>query len=157
MLKRIGESAMASKTPETMDRTAPVAAPLSKVSVIGPTLVFVGELSADEDLIIEGRVEGTIAHHEKNLTVGKQGIVKANIRARSVTIQGTVHGDVQGDELVLIVAGAHETGNVSSPRIRMVDGARFKGSMETTGRTEAMSTTQDTARHESVGARSTGT
>lgn len=135
----------------------PGAAPLSKVSVIGPTLVFVGELSADEDLIIEGRVEGTIAHHEKNLTIGKLGVVKANIRARSVTIQGTVHGDVQGDELVLVAAGAHVTGNISSPRIRMEDGARFKGSMETTGRAEAMSTTQETARRETVGARSTGT
>jgi cytoskeletal protein CcmA (bactofilin family) len=149
MLKKFDESA---KAAASMDRAGPVAAPLSKVSVIGPTLVFVGELSADEDLIIEGRVEGTIAHHQKNLTVGKQGIVKANIRAKSVTIQGTVHGDVQGDELVLIGAGAHVTGNISSPRIRMEDGARFKGSMETTGSATAMPTTQ-----EAVAARNTGT
>ncbi|MFQ6004457.1 MAG: polymer-forming cytoskeletal protein, partial [Woeseia sp.] len=45
------------------------------VSVIGPTLVFKGELSADEDLVIEGNIEGTIAHHKKHLTVGKQGHV----------------------------------------------------------------------------------
>lgn len=156
MLKKIDESAMSSKA-AIMDRTGPVAAPLSKTSVIGPTLVFVGELSADEDLIIEGRVEGTIAHHEKSLTVGKLGVVKANIRARSVTIQGTVHGDVQGDDLVLLTAGAHVTGNISSPRIRMEDGARFKGSMETTGRGEAVSAAQDPTRRDAVGARSTGT
>ena len=49
------------------------------VYVIGPTLVFKGELSADEDLFIEGRIEGTIAHHKMNLTIGKQGRVKADI------------------------------------------------------------------------------
>jgi cytoskeletal protein CcmA (bactofilin family) len=154
MLKKIDESA---KAAALMDRTGPVAAPLSKVSVIGPTLVFVGELSADEDLLIEGRVEGTIAHHQKNLTVGKQGVVKANIRARAVTIQGIVQGDVQGDELVLLVAGAHVTGNISSPRIRMEDGARFKGNMEATGSAAAMATTQEPTSREAVGARSTGT
>jgi hypothetical protein len=42
------------------------------VSVIGPTMVFKGELSADEDLVIEGTIEGTIAHHKKNLTIGKR-------------------------------------------------------------------------------------
>ncbi len=50
-----------------------------KTSVIGPTLRFKGELSANEDLIIEGQIEGVIAHHEKNLTVGKEGRVKADI------------------------------------------------------------------------------
>ncbi len=58
------------------------------VYVIGPTLVFKGELSADEDLYIEGCIEGTIAHHKMNLPVGKQGRVKADIYATSVIIEG---------------------------------------------------------------------
>jgi hypothetical protein len=58
------------------------------VSVIGPTLVFKGELSADEDLVIEGDIEGTIAHHKKHLTIGKQGRVKADIHASSVIVEG---------------------------------------------------------------------
>ena len=58
------------------------------MSVIGPTLVFKGELSADEDLVIQGTIEGSIAHHKKNLTVGKEGRVKADINAASVTIEG---------------------------------------------------------------------
>ena len=61
----------------------------SKVSVIGPTLVFKGELEADEDLVIEGQVEGTIAHHKKRLTVGKLGRVKADIDARSSSASST--------------------------------------------------------------------
>ncbi|MCZ6717190.1 MAG: polymer-forming cytoskeletal protein, partial [Gammaproteobacteria bacterium] len=64
------------------------------VSVIGPTMVFKGELSADEDLIIEGQIEGTIAHHEKHLTVGKQGRVKADIHASSVIVLGQLVGDI---------------------------------------------------------------
>jgi cytoskeletal protein CcmA (bactofilin family) len=157
MLRKIDESAQP-KAPATMERAGSGAATPSRgASLIGPTLVFVGELSADEDLIIEGRVEGTIAHHQKNLTVGKQGLVKANIRARAVTIQGTVHGDVQGDELVLLAAGAHVTGNISSPRIRVEDGARFRGRMETIDRAEAVSTAQEPAHRAAVGARSAGT
>jgi len=59
-----------------------------KTSVIGPTLKFKGELSANEDLIIEGEIEGTIAHQDKNLTVGKEGRVRADINARTVEIYG---------------------------------------------------------------------
>src|SRR5690606_17095326 len=92
------------------------------VSVIGPTLVFKGELSADEDLVIQGTIEGTIAHHKKNLTVGKEGRVKADINAASVTIEGQVDGDIHGDDFVELAKSAVVTGNIYSPRIRMADG-----------------------------------
>lgn len=100
------------------------------VSVIGPTLVFRGELSADEDLVIQGTIEGTIAHHKKNLTVGKEGRVKADIHAASVTIEGQVEGDIHGDDFVELAKSAVVTGNVFCPRIRMADGARFNGSID---------------------------
>ena len=64
------------------------------VSIIGPTLVFKGEFSADEDLIIEGQIEGTITHHKKHLTVGQQGRIKADIHASSVIVLGKVTGDI---------------------------------------------------------------
>ncbi len=70
------------------------------VSVIGPTLVFKGELSADEDLVIEGVIEGTIAHHKKHLTVGAQGRVKANIHASSVVVLGQLIGDIHSEGMV---------------------------------------------------------
>ena len=67
--------------PLRLGETQPIRS--KNVSVIGPTLVFKGELSADEDLVIEGTIEGTIAHHKKNLTIGAKGRVKADItRAR---------------------------------------------------------------------------
>ena len=99
------------------------------VSVFGSTLVFKGELSADEEIIIQGRIDGTIAHHKKNITVGKHGRVNALIHANSVKIEGRVDGDIHGDDLVRLAAGAVVTGNIFCTRIKMDDGARFNGTM----------------------------
>ena len=79
-----GRSDMAS--PPRIGQARPIRS--KNVSVIGPTLVFKGELSADEDLVIEGQIEGTIAHHKKHLTIGKKGRVKADIHASSVIVEG---------------------------------------------------------------------
>jgi cytoskeletal protein CcmA (bactofilin family) len=100
------------------------------VYVIGPTLVFKGELSADEDLIIEGQIEGTIAHHKMNLTVGKQGRVKADIDATSVIIEGQLVGDIRSDGIVSLVKGADVKGNIYCSNIVMEYGARFTGKID---------------------------
>ncbi len=100
------------------------------VSVIGPTLVFKGELSADEDLIIEGHIEGTIAHHKKHLTVGEQGRVKADIHASSVIVFGQLIGDIHSEGIVSLAKGADVKGDIFCGRIVMEDGARFKGKID---------------------------
>jgi cytoskeletal protein CcmA (bactofilin family) len=100
------------------------------VSVIGPTLIFKGELSADEDLVIEGQIEGTIAHHKKHLTVGKQGRVKADIHASSVIVEGQLVGDIHSEGVVSLANGADVRGNIYCARIVMEDGARFKGKID---------------------------
>ena len=97
------------------------------VSVIGPTMVFKGELSADEDLVIEGRIEGTIAHHKKHLTVGKQGRVMADIHASSVIVLGQLVGDIHSEGMVSLAKSADVKGDIFCGRIVMEDGARFKG------------------------------
>ena len=102
------------------------------VSVLGPTLVFKGELSADEEILIQGTVEGTIAHHKKNVTVGKHGRVYALIHANSVTIQGRVDGDIHGDEFVMMTEGSEVNGNIFCSRIMMEDGAQFNGTIHMT-------------------------
>ena len=101
-----------------------------KASVIGPTLVIKGELSADEDLIIEGHVEGTIAHHKKHLTVGKQGRVVADIHASSVIVEGQLVGDIHSEGMVSLVKGADVKGNIFCARLVMEDGARFIGNID---------------------------
>ncbi len=100
------------------------------VSVIGPTLVIKGELSADEDLVIEGTIEGTIAHHKKNLTIGKKGRVTADIHASSVLIEGELNGDIHSDGLVSLAKGARVTGDLYCNRLVTEEGARFNGKLE---------------------------
>jgi len=108
-----------------------------KTSVIGPTLKFRGELSANEDLIIEGEIEGTIAHQDKNLTVGKEGRVKANIDARTVEIYGKVEGDIRGEDIVKLAKSAEVKGNIYCARIVMDDGAQFSGRIDMTQKKKA--------------------
>ncbi len=115
-------------SPPRIDQPLPIRA--KSVSVIGPTLEFKGELQADEDLVIEGQVEGTIAHHKKRLTIGKQGRVRADIDANSVIVEGQLVGDIHGVEVVSLASGADVTGNIFCRRIVIEDGARFNGRID---------------------------
>jgi len=121
-----GRSDMAS--PPRIGQARPIRS--KNVSVIGPTLVFKGELSADEDLVIEGHIEGTIAHHKKHLTIGKNGRVKADIHASSVIVEGELVGDIYSEGIVSLASGAEVKGNIYCSRIVMEDGARFKGRID---------------------------
>lgn len=102
----------------------------SQASVLGKTLVFKGELAADEDLLIQGRVQGKITHRANNLTIGTHGEVKADIEAQNVIINGKVQGDIRATESVVVEPSAQVVGNVFAPRIGIKEGARFKGSID---------------------------
>ena len=99
------------------------------VSILGPTVVVRGELSADEDLVIKGTVEGYI-NHKKHLTISKQGKVNANTKAQSVLVEGKLKGDIYGTKSVLIRETSDVTGNIYSPCISLLEGAKFKGSID---------------------------
>ena len=103
----------------------------AKVSVLGKTLVFKGELSADEDLILQGRVEGSI-HHTQSVTIGMDGVVIGDTHARAIVVEGTVEGDLHGLASVLIAATATVRGNISAPRVGVMEGANFNGSVDMT-------------------------
>ena len=98
-------------------------------SVLGPTLRFKGELAADEDLLIQGQLEGSI-EHTRSLTIGTEGGVKGNIRARTVIIDGTVEGDIHGIESVTVRETARVRGNIFAPRVSLADGAKFTGRID---------------------------
>lgn len=106
---------------------APEAA--ARASVLGPTLRFRGELSAQEDLIIQGSVEGSITHTQ-SLTVGTDGTMKGDIRARVTVVDGKIEGDMYATESVTIRATAKVKGNVFAPRVAITDGAFFQGQIE---------------------------
>jgi cytoskeletal protein CcmA (bactofilin family) len=101
----------------------------SRASVLGPTLKFRGELSAQEDLIVQGSVEGSITHTQ-SLTIGTDGTMKGDIRARVIVIDGKVEGDMYATESVNIRATAKVKGNVFAPRVGISEGAFFQGQIE---------------------------
>jgi cytoskeletal protein CcmA (bactofilin family) len=122
------QSPVAPTAPSTQASTDPARKP----NVLGKTLVFKGELSADEDLVLQGRVEGSI-HHTQSLTVGVDGVVIGDVYARSIVIEGTVEGDLKGTASVLVTATAKLRGNISAPRVGIMEGAIFNGSVDMTG------------------------
>src|SRR5262245_1833815 len=109
---------------------APAQAPAAKkVAVLGPTLRFKGELSAEEDFILEGRIEGSI-NHTQSVTIGTEGSCAGNIHARRITIDGTVEGDLHATESVVVHETGRVIGNIFSPRVALVDGAYFAGRID---------------------------
>lgn len=132
-------------TPATFSSSAPAAArPVggtfgasasghSPAAVIGPKITFKGELTGEEDLLIQGRVEGTIDLKGNHLTIGKQGVVKANLMAKTITIEGTVEGDLIGQERIEIKSSSNVKGNLIAARVTLEDGAKFRGSIDMEG------------------------
>lgn len=100
------------------------------LSVLGPGLTIIGKLSAKEDLLIQGRIEGSIKHTATNLTIGAHGDVKANISARRVIVQGSVQGDIRAKESVVVETSAQVRGNIFAPRVGLKEGAKFKGAID---------------------------
>jgi cytoskeletal protein CcmA (bactofilin family) len=99
--------------------------------------VFIkGELRVEEDLTIEGCVEGSIELKEHNLWIGPHGKVSAKINAKSVIVAGEVVGDIHAGEIVEIKMSGSVRGNISCPRILVVDGAKFQGWINTERRAE---------------------
>ena len=100
------------------------------VSVIGETLHFNGELSADEDLVIEGKVEGKINQGKCCLTVRPKGEVVANVNATKIFIEGTVVGNLTATVSVTIRDSGNVRGNIVAPRVAINEGATFNGGIE---------------------------
>lgn len=101
-------------------------------SVLGPTLKFKGELTADEDLLIQGRIEGSIKH-TSSLTIGESGHVKADVKAEYIAVEGRVDGDLNGSKSVKVRESAKISGNIVSPNVSLVEGATFNGTIDMDG------------------------
>lgn len=99
-------------------------------AVVGSKITFKGELSGDEDLLIQGYVEGTITLKGNQLTIGRLGKVKANISAKSIIVDGHVEGDMVAEEHIAINAQSLVKGNISAERVTLEDGAKFRGSID---------------------------
>ena len=102
----------------------------SEVAVIGSSIQINGDLRGDEDLRIEGNVSGTVKLKNSALTIGKGGKVKAGVYAKTIAVDGETTGDLHASECVSVHANARVQGNIIAPRVSIVEGAHFKGSIE---------------------------
>jgi len=132
--------------PERLSTSAPTAAPslsepatprpvattttTSDQATIGKSLVIKGEVTGSESLYIDGRVEGSINLSGNRVTVGRNGVVAANINAREIVVLGKVRGNITASDRVDIRSDGSLTGDVVAARISIEDGAFFKGGID---------------------------
>jgi cytoskeletal protein CcmA (bactofilin family) len=102
------------------------------VANIGKSISIRGDLTGNEDMVIEGKVEGKVDLPNNQLTVGADGSVKAEIHAKSVVIVGHVIGNVTGLERVEIQATGKLEGDVTSPKLIVAEGAHLNGGIQMT-------------------------
>ena len=99
-------------------------------ATIGPSIQISGDVTGNEDVRIEGRVEGTVNLSDNILTVGKEGQINATLNARAIFVEGKVEGDLKGDEQVIVHSSGDVRGNIVAPRVTLEDGCKFKGSID---------------------------
>jgi len=110
-----------SMLPKTRSRAA---------ATIGPSIQISGDVTGNEDVRIEGRVEGTISLADNVLTIGKEGQINATVTARAIFVEGKVEGDLKSDEQVVVQSSGSVRGNIVAPRVTLEDGCKFKGSID---------------------------
>ena len=127
-------------TVEPVRDTAPTPAPTHSAlrsneggarsaAVIGATITIKGDITGEEKLLIEGRIEGSVKLNKNDLTIGESGNVKADVTADTVRIDGEVVGDIAGEKVIVSRSG-RVNGNIVAPRVTLEDGAKFKGSID---------------------------
>jgi cytoskeletal protein CcmA (bactofilin family) len=100
-----------------------------RTSVLGPTLRFKGELTAAEDLLIHGQVEGTIGPSPR-VTIGAEAVVKAMVTADVIVVEGKVEGDLKAQTSITVRQKGVVRGNIEAPVINIVEGASFNGNIK---------------------------
>lgn len=101
----------------------------SPAAALGPSIIVKGDITGDEDLLIEGQVEGQIQLRQHNVTVGRSGRVLANIHGKRICVDGEVKGDLLGDEILIRKSGRVE-GNAKAPRVTLENGCNFRGNID---------------------------
>lgn len=129
----------------TQDSTRPDSAPAGRSAppspsaggraTIGRSITIQGEVTGDEDLVIQGRVEGSVNLKQHSVEIGPEGEVTADVSGRVVTVEGHVEGNLRASERVILRKTAHVEGDITCPRVTLEDGAYFRGGVEMTDST----------------------
>jgi len=123
----------ASPPPSPPSAAPPVVARTQGACLIGAKTVIKGEVTGDEDVIVEGVIEGQV-RISKDLRVAPGGTVRATCEAQSVVVSGEVVGDCAATQRVEIQSSGKLTGNIRAPRIVIAEGALFRGNSDMSGR-----------------------
>ena len=115
------------------DPGPPATSRKNEISVIGPSMLVQGDMTGDEDLVVQGRIEGSITLKKNLVTIGKDGRVNATVNAKSIRAEGTVEGELRGQEQIVVTRTGNVSGNIVAPRVTLEDGCRFKGSIDMEG------------------------
>ncbi|HSQ35503.1 MAG TPA: polymer-forming cytoskeletal protein [Candidatus Binatia bacterium] len=107
----------------------------SQSSLIGNTLLIKGEVFSEDEILIEGKIQGKITVKNR-VIIGVNGNVEADVEAREVIIKGKVTGNIKGGQRVEIVPSGILHGNINSPRVVIADSGVFEGNIEMHGREE---------------------
>jgi cytoskeletal protein CcmA (bactofilin family) len=98
--------------------------------LIGKAIRIKGELHGEEDLVIEGKVEGTIALKKNHLILERSAVITAHVEVQNVTIKGSMNGNTNASNKVEITADAKVIGDIKAPRVVMEEGAKFRGTVD---------------------------
>jgi cytoskeletal protein CcmA (bactofilin family) len=102
-------------------------------AVVGPASALRGQLSAGEDLWIEGQLEGEIQAPDHQVTVSPGGRVRGEVKARTVVVEGELYGNVLASEMVMVRAGGRMQGDIRAPRVGLEEGCQFQGHVDMDG------------------------
>jgi cytoskeletal protein CcmA (bactofilin family) len=123
------KSGSPASNPNTYNPIKNVTAPVDQAT-IGRTLVIKGEITGSEALYIDGRIEGKIIMPESRVTIGRNGKVDASIQAKEVVVMGKVNGNIDCSDRVDVRAEGSVSGDISTVRISVEDGAALKGGIQ---------------------------
>jgi cytoskeletal protein CcmA (bactofilin family) len=123
------KSGSPASNPNQYNPVKTVTAPVDQAT-IGRTLVIKGEITGSEALYIDGRIEGKIIMPESRVTIGRNGKVDASIQAKEIVVMGKVNGNIDCSDRVDIRAEGAVSGDISTVRISVEDGAALKGGIQ---------------------------
>lgn len=101
-----------------------------ETATIGPSITIKGDIAGEEDLEVQGNLEGNISIRNHTVTVAPNGRVKADIQAKAIHIAGDVKGNMIGDEEVVLRSSGRVLGNITAGRVTLENGSKFKGSID---------------------------
>ena len=114
-------------------------------ATIGQSVQIEGELTGQEDLVIDGKIDGKIVLDGHHLTVGPNGRIHAEVHAKSVQVNGEVAGNIIADDKVEISSSGSVLGDITAPRVALADGSSFKGSIDMGSKPRHMSSSSSSS------------